>query len=1216
MPTPADRPASTRYAGDRRRDAKRALYEGRYDDSWAVLIGIDHYRHYNPLRLAARDAVAMARALVEHRWFPREKVFLLVEPDEPLRPDPHAWLEPSHPDLKAWLDAARLGDRYRRGATKQQIEHVLFDELAAVKADDRVLIYFAGHGTRRPPNDRPYLVPSDARPGWWRDHIDLRDLLREGSYLRAKHVLYVLDACCAGLADSRSGEQDKPFVQKMLRRAARQCLTAGTRDQRVDDQAGRHSPFTGCLLELLGDRSETGDEAATTPEDGKALPVSTIAARLKERVGNADTSSGQHPALFSTLGDRGGEFVFSPRVAPPSPEAQAALAGQLVDDVGRLLDEPAPIQFAARLWRRIARSASVAPGEQREAKREHARAQLLLGRRRAALRELDATLDPDPEARLLRARTLLRLDQRALAAAELDELLELAPSHPYADWARLAIPVARRPPGARHALLIGVDEVASLPGSRLNGCRNDIAALWRLFLDPRLGFTTVTTLVGPAATVDAIRAQLARFASLLDREDAFVCYIIGEGYLDGERVVYPGADLDLTGDRRLTERDIDEAMRSIRAKDRLLVTDGNHLGPAEQTEPAGYRILYACRQREKRWEIRSRDGEDRGAFTHAFEKAVRTLGNASIARIMAYVRTRLSDPQRPQTPGYTGSGASRLFQSPPVELEIIELAERSHGPFATERIADFTDWLTRQDELAGAASRMPSMAPLWLALGRAWLARHAEAPDPLSRKMRLEYAIFALESARSDKALLPLVQAQLLLDQYDKALDRWTTWRSSSGTEGPGGPSSPQSLELDRLLKAWQTGERRALLVSTDLDGTAWRSHLEPAKRTLTEQFSVPAANIGVLVNAPKDAIVAAFRILAAAAQSAPAFFLFIGPGFDGAEIWLSTTDQEGRVSSNLGVAELSELAHDSAHLTAALLITHYLPPHGSFGDTAKPPATVQAELGIATLVVAPYMQRPAEDGAHVEPLPQGAADRVAPARVEQLFKLLALRGGPSLTLADWRRAFDDAQQQQQLQQQRLPVLQGSRLRGKSDVALLPYLATRDHVFELLQGVEQAALPGMLDRLKQLTSQPEDVAEAWLMIAIIEAQQGNHTRAIEAVDRSLGRDPAAPLDPLGSGRGATAGDSPEARYHRGRIQLACRKYTEAEADLRFTVDREPKHARAHYHRARAIRALLETDLEQLRRESVHAYMKNGAPFGIDGEVTELRPDPSTRTRQP
>src|SRR4051794_41738498 len=36
-----------------------------------------HDDNYNPLRLAAADAVAMARALVKHRRFPPEKVFLL-----------------------------------------------------------------------------------------------------------------------------------------------------------------------------------------------------------------------------------------------------------------------------------------------------------------------------------------------------------------------------------------------------------------------------------------------------------------------------------------------------------------------------------------------------------------------------------------------------------------------------------------------------------------------------------------------------------------------------------------------------------------------------------------------------------------------------------------------------------------------------------------------------------------------------------------------------------------------------------------------------------------------------------------------------------------------------------------------------------------------------------------------------------------------------------
>src|SRR5262245_27862557 len=100
MPTPADPPASTRYAGDRRRDEERTLFEGRYDDSWAVLIGIDRYQHYNPLQLAATDAVAMARALVKHRRFPLEKMYLLVESNEPLRPD-----------LQPWLDAVHLGDR-------------------------------------------------------------------------------------------------------------------------------------------------------------------------------------------------------------------------------------------------------------------------------------------------------------------------------------------------------------------------------------------------------------------------------------------------------------------------------------------------------------------------------------------------------------------------------------------------------------------------------------------------------------------------------------------------------------------------------------------------------------------------------------------------------------------------------------------------------------------------------------------------------------------------------------------------------------------------------------------------------------------------------------------------------------------------------------------------------------------------------------------------
>jgi len=1204
---PADRSASTRYVDDGRRAGKRALYREQYDNSWAVVIGIDRYADasYRPLRFAAADAVAMARALIEHRHFPREHVFLIAMPGAPLRHDLQAWLR---------ANRTRLGS-YQRSATKRQIERLLFDALAsgARRADDRVLIYFAGHGRSRAPDNRPYLVPSDAHAGRWREHIDLKDLLQECSYLAAKHVLYVLDACHSGLADTRSIAQDTQFVPKMLSRAARQCLTAGTREQRVDDHwRGRHSPFTGCLLDLLGDRSERGDSAAMDPEDSEALPVSTVFARLRKRVGGKGTTSGQLPALFSAPGDDGGEFVFSPRIAPLSLDDQAALARQLVDEVGRPLDESAPIQFAAALWSRVLRESPADAGRRRrEARREHARAQLLLGRPREALRELDGTLEHDADARLLRAIAQLRLDHRKQAAAELEKLVELAPGHRYADWAQRAIPVARRPRGTRHALLIGVEAVTAMPGARLSGCRNDIAALGELLSDPTLGFK-VTPLVGRAATVDAIRAQFARFARQLTIDDAFVCYIIGQGYLDGDVVVYPSADLDLNGDRRLTEDYIDRAIRRIPARDMLLVTDGHHLAPASDAEKGSYRFLHACGQREKRWEIRTPDGKDRGAFTYAFENAVRALGNASIAQVMAEIRAELAGQRLPQTPGHTGSGAARLFQSPPVALEIIELAELSHGPFATERIGDFTDWLTRTEELAAHENRAISMAPLWLAVGHARLAR---------RDDRL--AIPALERAdlhaRSSKtpcatALLPLIRAQLQCDRYAEAFETWREWRTSPRSETVRAAHAPQVAALGALLEARQTGNRRALLVATDRGGSAgWGSRLGQVRELLIDRFGISAKNIDVLVNPGKQAVLAAFRVLAGAARSASAFFLYIGPGFDGAEVWLSTTDRRGQVSANLGVAELSAQARGSAHLTAALLLTQYQPPHGSSRAAQQAPAAMHAELGIATLVVAPYMQRPAQaphpsgvaqtpgiralDGSPVVP---DSAEAIEPAQVAQILNQLALNGDPSLSLEAWRRAF--------------AAMHGSRLRGKADAALLPYLAQRGQALKLLRDLEQAALPGMLGWLDQLTRQPEDVAEAWLQIAIIQAQRGRDEDAIAAVNASLARHRADPLDVTGPARPATsAGGSLDAHYHRGRIQLALKDYTDAEAELRFTVGQQPTHARAHYYRARAIRALLETDLAKLRQESIHQYMKHGAPLGIDREVAEQRPEPSTRT---
>jgi uncharacterized caspase-like protein len=128
-----------------------------YDKSWAIVIGINHYEHLNPLDRATRDAAGMADLLITKLGFPKENVFLV--------------LDPPPNDLSSNLRV------HSQRASKVVMEDLIFNRLPELtKANDRVLAFYAGHGERRPVSEANldtvgYLVPSDATPDKWHTFI-------------------------------------------------------------------------------------------------------------------------------------------------------------------------------------------------------------------------------------------------------------------------------------------------------------------------------------------------------------------------------------------------------------------------------------------------------------------------------------------------------------------------------------------------------------------------------------------------------------------------------------------------------------------------------------------------------------------------------------------------------------------------------------------------------------------------------------------------------------------------------------------------------------------------------------------------------------------------------------------------------------------------------------------------------------------------------------
>ena len=55
------------------------MYLSAYENSWALVIGINTYRHISPLGFARHDAEVIAKILTDQFGFPKDNVTLLLD---------------------------------------------------------------------------------------------------------------------------------------------------------------------------------------------------------------------------------------------------------------------------------------------------------------------------------------------------------------------------------------------------------------------------------------------------------------------------------------------------------------------------------------------------------------------------------------------------------------------------------------------------------------------------------------------------------------------------------------------------------------------------------------------------------------------------------------------------------------------------------------------------------------------------------------------------------------------------------------------------------------------------------------------------------------------------------------------------------------------------------------------------------------------------------
>jgi len=248
-----------------------------YSTSWALVVGINDYQSIRDLSYGVEDALAVKNLLINDYNFPRDNVKVLIDSD----------------------------------ATRYNIKKE-FDKIVRNSAkEDRVVFYFAGHGETETvgleEKRMGYLMPVEGElDNKYMTAIPMSELKQIANMSKAKHMLFMVDACYGGLAavDTRGLTDTKApnYIDVISSDFSRQIITAGGADQEVQSRdEWEHSAFTKNLLSGLR------EQKADINLEG-IITGSEIGEYIREKV-SLDTENAQTPQS-RRLTTHDGEMIF------------------------------------------------------------------------------------------------------------------------------------------------------------------------------------------------------------------------------------------------------------------------------------------------------------------------------------------------------------------------------------------------------------------------------------------------------------------------------------------------------------------------------------------------------------------------------------------------------------------------------------------------------------------------------------------------------------------------------------------------------------------------------------------------------------------------------------------------------------------------------------------------------------------------------------------
>ena len=233
-------------------------------NSWFLGIGINSYKEFPNLTNAVRDVLVIKDLMTTLYDVDHEYVHLILD----------------------------------ENATEEKIMDTLDYLSRSVQQNDKLIIYYSGHGRINKELNRGYWLPHDAKQDSTARYLLNSTIQDYVGGIDAKHVLLISDACFSGSMFMRGDHRSAALADELEERSSRWAICSGRHDEEVyDGDPGGHSPFAQSLINVLSNTKK------------EFIPVgSVINYVIEETAANYEQLPDGRP-MFG-VGHQGGQYVF------------------------------------------------------------------------------------------------------------------------------------------------------------------------------------------------------------------------------------------------------------------------------------------------------------------------------------------------------------------------------------------------------------------------------------------------------------------------------------------------------------------------------------------------------------------------------------------------------------------------------------------------------------------------------------------------------------------------------------------------------------------------------------------------------------------------------------------------------------------------------------------------------------------------------------------